>query len=265
MRKSVYRACWDYIVSSKKYIFLAIDLFLISAIIGFAFSSQLGFLDTTIKDLLDKTQDLQGLALIWFIFQNNALSSLVGLFFGAFFAIVPIFNAIINGAIVGYVISIATKELGPTVIWRLLPHGVFELPAIFISLGLGLRLGIGFFSRYFKFYSKNLRMKRKALFSFSAISMGLLAFFLSIRDIMFVPSRAYDFVYLLLFFGGFLCVLLGLVLFCLVFFVSDRKLRAIQINSFLDELTKSFRVFVYVIIPLLVIAAIIEGLLITLA
>ena len=32
-------------------------------------------------------------------------------------------------------------------LFRLLPHGIFELPAIFISLGLGLRFGMFIFQK----------------------------------------------------------------------------------------------------------------------
>ena len=33
------------------------------------------------------------------------------------------------------------------VLWRIFPHGIFELPAVFISLGLGLKLGTFIFQR----------------------------------------------------------------------------------------------------------------------
>jgi len=31
--------------------------------------------------------------------------------------------------------------------WRLVPHGIFELPAIFISLGIGLKFGTFIFQK----------------------------------------------------------------------------------------------------------------------
>jgi stage II sporulation protein M len=38
-------------------------------------------------------------------------------------------------------------EEGILVLWRLLPHGIFELPALFLSAGLGLRLGTFIFRK----------------------------------------------------------------------------------------------------------------------
>jgi len=32
-------------------------------------------------------------------------------------------------------------------LWRLLPHGIFELPAVFISLGMGLKIGMFIFQK----------------------------------------------------------------------------------------------------------------------
>jgi stage II sporulation protein M len=87
--------------------------------------------------------------------------------------------------VVGYVYSKAASVGGYGIIWQLLPHGIFELPAIFISLGLGVKLG------------------------------------------MFV-------------------------------FEKDKK------KAFIERLRKSFFVFLTIVLPLLVIAAIIEGLLISL-
>jgi len=37
---------------------------------------------------------------------------------------------------------------GYGILWRLVPHGIFELPAVFISLGLGIKLGTFIFREY---------------------------------------------------------------------------------------------------------------------
>ena len=41
---------------------------------------------------------------------------------------------------------------GIFILWRLLPHGIFEIPAILISTSLGIRLGTDF-----KNFKKNLK------------------------------------------------------------------------------------------------------------
>lgn len=49
---------------------------------------------------------------------------------GALLGIVSLTAAIVNGLLTGTVISYAMKS-GPAIaLWRLLPHGIFELPAM---------------------------------------------------------------------------------------------------------------------------------------
>lgn len=135
-----------YVSLHKNYIYLVIVVFFASSIFGYFNSNQLTFIDEAIKDIILKTQGLDALELIWFIFSNNVTSAISSLFLGVLFGVFPIFNAVFNGTILGYVYSKAVPIAGFGVIWRLLPHGIFELPAIFISLGLGVHLGMSFFT-----------------------------------------------------------------------------------------------------------------------
>ncbi len=85
--------------------------------------------------------------LIKFIFLNNLQSSFYGMIFGVLLGIFPMIAAIANGYLLGFVASISVENGGFLVLWRLLPHGIFELPAVFISLGLGLKFGMFIFQK----------------------------------------------------------------------------------------------------------------------
>lgn len=124
-----------------------IVLFVVSAIVAFFIPDVFSFFDPLLKELGSSLTGKNAFEIILFIFQNNVMSALLGLVLGVFFGLVPIMNALVNGTLVGYVLSRASAVEGLSVIWRLVPHGIFELPAIFISLGLGLRLGRVLFSR----------------------------------------------------------------------------------------------------------------------
>ncbi len=137
----------EYLKETKNYILLAIILFFSSSLFGYLFSSRLGFLDELLKDLVLKTEGLNTPQLIFFILQNNLQSALISALAGIFFGLIPIANAIINGTVLGYVLSLTAQKEGFLVWWRLLPHGIFELPAIFISLGLGIKLGFSLLKR----------------------------------------------------------------------------------------------------------------------
>lgn len=253
---------WKYVFESRKYIFAAAIIFLFSAIFGFLFSNYLSGLDDIIRELVENTADIRGISLVWFILQNNATSAFLALFLGIFLALAPIGNAIVNGAVVGYVLSKVFAATGSYLsFWKLLPHGVFELPAIFISIGLGMKLGFSFFSVYFGYHQKNMKMKQKLASSLAGLAVGALAFVMATQRIT-SGAGIYDFLSVFLFFFGFILMALGLVLMLILLF-GNRALRVRQLREFSYRFNSSVAVFIYVVIPLLIVAAIIEGLLIT--
>ncbi len=140
-----YRKSWDFIKSSKTFIFIIIGIFLAFMIAGFFVpvpadvSSEIM---KYLKQIVDETQGLSPVGLISFIFLNNVKSSFIGLIFGIAIGIFPVFVSLFNGYILGFVARMSVNADGVLVLWRLLPHGIFELPAVFISLGMGMKLGI---------------------------------------------------------------------------------------------------------------------------
>ncbi|MBX4196364.1 stage II sporulation protein M [Candidatus Pacearchaeota archaeon] len=131
--------------------------YLITTVVLFAFSVSIGFLypdlfseriNEMIRDLVLRTENLKGLELIFYILQNNALTAFMGLIFGIGLGIFSIMSTMVNGVVIGYVMGKVYEIAGPSQFWRLLPHGIFELPAIFISLALGLKLGMFVFAKH---------------------------------------------------------------------------------------------------------------------
>jgi stage II sporulation protein M len=78
--------------------------------------------------------------LLVFIFLKNASSAFFAIVFGFLFGLVPAFGAAFNGIAVGAVLN-----LNPLNFFKLLPHGIFELSAIFIAWGLGIWCAGGLF------------------------------------------------------------------------------------------------------------------------
>jgi len=142
--KKEYEKSWSYVGESKKFIYFIIAIFLFFGIVGF-FVPAPDFISQKIMEylklLLEQTEGFSHFDWIGFIFTNNIQSSFFAMIFGAFLGIYPFLGAIVNGYLLGFVCSAGVSEGGFLILWKLLPHGVFELPAIFISLGLGLRLG----------------------------------------------------------------------------------------------------------------------------
>ncbi|MCX6749337.1 MAG: stage II sporulation protein M [Candidatus Pacearchaeota archaeon] len=142
--KRGFQESWNYIKESRNFIYSIIFIFLLFALIGF-FLPAPAILEQKIlefiEELLKETQGMSSSELISFIFFNNLQSSFLGMIFGIFLGIFSVLTTLANGYVIGFVAAKTVESSGISVLWRLLPHGIFELPALFISLGLGLKLG----------------------------------------------------------------------------------------------------------------------------
>ncbi len=87
------------------------------------------------------------LQLFVFILQNNLITAFFGLLLGVFLGLFPLLLTFLNGYVLGFVANLSVGIGGFSSLWRLVPHGIFELPALIISLGLGLKLGMFVFSK----------------------------------------------------------------------------------------------------------------------
>lgn len=152
--KNEYSLSWNFLKSSKDFIYIGILIFGICMVLGFFFDDIINSIFhgifgidlqrvilTFIDNLIMKTEGMGHGELVGFIFFNNLQSSFMGLILGILFGLFSVFALIINGYLLGFVAGFSVKANGFFVLWKLLPHGVFELPALFIALGLGLRLG----------------------------------------------------------------------------------------------------------------------------
>jgi len=219
-----FKEALSYLKESQKYIYAAIIIFVLGGIFGFIFWEHLTFLNKIIAEIILKTQNFTGPELIFFILQNNLLSSLLSILLGLFFGIFPIFNAIANGTILGYVSALVSESQGLPVLWRLLPHGIFELPAIFISIALGIKLGFTLLIPYVKHYWKKNKFLGVAMFA----------------------------------------VLVAFPLVALILISLNQELAKKISGKFKYSFYNSVNAFLLIVVPLLIIAAIIEGSLIAL-
>jgi stage II sporulation protein M len=145
-----YRNSFKHIRESKKFIYIIAGIFFLFALIAFFIPAPQAISDRIfdfIKELFEKTEGMSQFELMKFIIANNVQSTFFGIILGILLGIFPVASAIINGYLVGFVSFLSVDGQGVLSLWRLLPHGIFELPAVFISLGLGLRLGASVFSK----------------------------------------------------------------------------------------------------------------------
>jgi len=158
---NAYLMVWKFLKESKNYFFAVILIFAAAILIGFIFPVFfIDFIKKFIEDTANKTAGMGYWQLFIFIFGNNLQAAFIGMMFGIALGIFPLVLAVFNGYVIGFVMNKAVSLGGAGVLWRLLPHGIFEIPALIISFGLGLRLGMFIFK-------KKGRRKKEFFYSFN--------------------------------------------------------------------------------------------------
>jgi stage II sporulation protein M len=256
----------NHLKKSKNAITYIVIIFLFSLILGFLNANILADKITPIiESLISKTENLTAIELTAFILINNTITSLASIILGIFLGIFPIITTITNGVVLGFVME-RTAQISILEWWRLLPHGIFELPAIFISLGLGLKLGMDTLKNFLEHNKKSTIIKILGVISLIFGLIGVLIIKLSFSLIFnplpessSIPIQETIPLKYTLSLISFIFGLLFLAPFLLLFFISNKELR----NSNLKRINESMLIFIKIVIPLLIIAAIIEGALIT--
>jgi uncharacterized membrane protein SpoIIM required for sporulation len=212
------------------------------------FANQLGFLDKLIEGIFAQTLDMSGPEITAFIFLNNTLSSLIGLAAGIFEGSPPLISTFVNGVVLGFVL----EKVGILSFWKLIPHGIFELPAVFVSLGLGLKIGWESIRYYFQINKRD--------YSLKAIGLAVLIFFPVMLLLgMGVSGAAEEGIGFLLLAGIVNFLIIVLFVLFMTLFVFQKRMRIFVRDQFYNALM----VFFYWVVPVLALAAVSEGLLIT--
>jgi len=142
--KEQYIKSWKYLKESRNFIYFTIAMFFLFAVLGFVIKlpeEVSNVILDYLKGVLEETEGLSDFGLIRYIFLNNLQSSFMGFFFGFVLGIFPFLATVFNGYVIGFVSALAVEAGGWETLLLLVPHGIFELPAIFISLGLGIKFG----------------------------------------------------------------------------------------------------------------------------
>jgi stage II sporulation protein M len=184
-----YVKSWKYIGESRNFICSIIIIFIVFSLIGF-FISPSEEISNKILDyfklVLEQTEDFNQFQMMNFILLNNLKSSFASIFFGFILGIVPFISTISNGYIFGFVSSMSVSQAGFSSLLNIFPHGIFELPSIFISLGIGLRFGSFIFNK--DKYDSFRRYLREGLRVFVFVVVPLLIIAAIIESFLIIAS-----------------------------------------------------------------------------
>lgn len=147
-----WRLIWDHFKQMNPYIAFGSILFLAGMVIGGTNPVFKAFLDeqlrglSQIRNMIDESSN-PTLTMIIFIFLNNAIKSILVIYLGALFGILPFVFLVVNGMVVGYLLKASAELHGggfvaELIIKGLLPHGILEIPAIIIACAYGMRFGV---------------------------------------------------------------------------------------------------------------------------
>lgn len=135
----------------RRYIGAALILFSLGALLGYMNHEQMTHILTpllkNLEELVAQIEEMNNpWYMSWIIFQNNLTAALTMLLAGTLIFVIPLFALFANGLAVGYVLALTAQEAGLSPVtmflFGILPHGVLELPAIFLAGGIGLFLGL---------------------------------------------------------------------------------------------------------------------------
>ena len=136
----------------RPYVMASIILFALGALGGglavILYPETAAHLQDLLKQFAKVFQGMPKLKLAAAIFLNNSLKTLLAILLGPLLGLAPLIFLIVNGAILGAVIPVAVESRGLWIsIMTIVPHGILELPAIFIGTSIGLKLGLHPFRR----------------------------------------------------------------------------------------------------------------------
>lgn len=125
-------------------ILIALIVYAGSCVGGWIFADALGFFEQAASGLADKFEGKDGADFIFSLFLHNLMATYIAMCLVTLWGLFPMVNTIANGLILGWIVVTATGHSLYDAAHMLVPHGMFEWPAMIIAWGVGLWRGAGY-------------------------------------------------------------------------------------------------------------------------
>jgi stage II sporulation protein M len=142
--KRQYAAAWSTLCQARYGILMALLAYTASCVGGWFFAEDLGFFHQAAAGLADKFEGRQGADFILSLFLHNLVATYIAMCLVSLWGLFPMVNAIANGLILGWIVGTAYGPSPVDAAVMLVPHGLFEWPAMMIAWGVGLWRGAGY-------------------------------------------------------------------------------------------------------------------------
>jgi len=135
-----------YLNRLRPYLITSIVLFGFGLVIGLMvvnrFPQMTDTFESSLAGFIKVFRGLPKLQLAAAIFLNNMVKTLGVILLGTLLGVIPGCFLILNGAVLGMVLSLSGQVRGHWVtLLSLLPHGMLELPAVFLGTATGIMMG----------------------------------------------------------------------------------------------------------------------------
>lgn len=150
-RKDLKKGFTGYVRFIWPYLLFITFVFFGSLVSGYSsaasFPSMAEALRESFSSRFESIMSMKPLFIMFTIFFNNAFVSLLFLVLGLALGVLPVLFIAFNGYLVGVISYLVSQERGLLfILLGLLPHGILELPMVFLAAAIGLRLGHQVFS-----------------------------------------------------------------------------------------------------------------------
>jgi len=122
-------------------------IFLICMVLGYGYSLanpeySRSFVEKTFSGF-EFVKNMEHYEIFLFIFVNNSVKSFVSMLLGITFGLVPLLFVCLNGVLIGFVVGVSVSKFGILkTLLLLIPHGIFEIPAVLLSSTYGVEIGV---------------------------------------------------------------------------------------------------------------------------
>lgn len=136
----------NYLFKIKNLSIILVVFFIISIFLGYELAHLYPvqikeIIYKNLQDMLEPAKNYSSFKLFSFIFFKNLIVALVCVLLGIIFGIIPVLIILINGLILGIVSFIILEQFNAFVLMAgILPHGIFEIPALIFSAASGVWL-----------------------------------------------------------------------------------------------------------------------------
>jgi len=142
-QNSVFKMALETLKVSRNFIFLSVLIYCASAVGGWIYAGELSFLKLQFEELVQKFEGLGPAAFVARIFIHNLIASYLAMCFIVLLGLIPVVLAAFNGLLLGWFAGWMENVTWAQLAVFLLPHGIFEWPAMFMAFGVGMWRGLG--------------------------------------------------------------------------------------------------------------------------